>query len=63
MQQPWWFRFFARLIKRERWAVIYGNYYPREIDSLWPSRKKAEQEAARKNAEDKTSMWDVEGGW
>lgn len=36
-------------------AVINGNYFPREVDSLWTTR-----EGARKRADHLGGMWDVE---
>jgi hypothetical protein len=37
------------------YSVIYGNYFPREVDSVWTTRK-----AAQDRAEELGGMWEVE---
>lgn len=44
-----------RLLGLRRWAVICGNYYPREVDSVWRSEL-----AADRRAEALGGMWTVE---
>lgn len=38
-------------------AVVYGNYEPLEVDSLWSSLGDAQAEALRKNLEN--GAWNV----
>ncbi len=44
------------------YAVIYGNYFPREVDSYWNTKEEAEAQANKLNDEDKLNsrMWEVE---
>lgn len=39
-------------------AVIYANYYPVEVDSLWSTREKAEARA-RELIDAGSSEWEV----
>lgn len=43
-------------------AVIYGNYFPRETDSVWATKEQAEKRADQLNDEDElgSRMWTVE---
>lgn len=36
------------------WAVVYSNYEPAEVDSLWATQELAEKRAAKLEG-----MWDV----
>ena len=49
----------------KKFAVIYGNYYPREVDSYWATKEEAEAEVERLNDEMRvgglgSGMWEVE---
>ena len=45
----------------EIWAVVYGNYYPSEVDSLYSDKSDAEKRRDELNdAKDSTGMWEVE---
>ena len=37
----------AMMIEREVYAVCFGNYFPAEIDSLWPTAELAEERAEK----------------
>ena len=39
------------------WCVIYGNYFPREIDSIWATREDALARAEELNNDD--FAWEV----
>jgi hypothetical protein len=47
----------AEIASQERtvWLVCFGNYYPREINSIWATKELAQQQA-----ESLGSGWDVE---
>ena len=47
---------------KEMWSVIYGNYFPREVDSYWATKEEAEAERDKLNHEDElgSRMWEVE---
>ena len=42
-----------------RWAVVFSNYFPREVDSTWWSKRKAEARADELNERDDSAMWEV----
>lgn len=44
------------------YAVIYGNYFPREVDSYWETKEKAEAQRDLLNDTDplKSRMWEIE---
>lgn len=52
-------------MKGSVWAVVYGNYEPAEVDSLWATEELARKELARKReaaldkAAGSASMWRV----
>ena len=46
------------------WAVVYGNYFPYEVDSIWMTKEAAEQrveEILEKERKQKFfgSLWEV----
>lgn len=41
------------------YAVVFSNYYPAEVDSLWRRRGDAEARAEELNASSDTRGWDV----
>lgn len=42
------------------WVVVFSNYEPPEVDSIWCQRKNAEAAAAAKNGNDSGYEWHVE---
>ena len=47
------------------WAVIYGNYFPREVDSYWDTEEDAQAQAYKLSDEQRAAglgsgMWEVE---
>lgn len=44
------------------WAVIYGNYFPREVDSYWATKEEATAQRDKLNDEDRKfgGMWEIE---
>jgi hypothetical protein len=44
------------------YAVIYSNYYPREVDSYWDTKEEAIAQRDKLNDEDKLAsrMWEIE---
>lgn len=49
-----------RAVKFAIWAVVFSNYEPPEVNSLWLDEVEAQKEADRKNAEYDCSSWRVE---
>lgn len=47
-------------VKSKRFRAIFGNYFPREVDSTLPTRELAQARADELNEEHDTSMWEVE---
>ena len=43
------------------WAVVFGNYEPPEIDSLWTTEARAEERAQELNRESDNPRWGVMG--
>lgn len=51
--------------RKSAFNVIYGNYFPREVESSWWTREKAEARIAELEAEQESAglgigMWEVE---
>jgi hypothetical protein len=47
------------------WTVIYGNYYPREVDSYWATKEEAQVQADKLRDEMMAAglgsgMWEIE---
>lgn len=45
------------------YAVVYSNYIPYEVASLWSTEDGAKTEAKRKNIEAGGSNWEVQFMW
>ncbi len=41
------------------YAVVYGNYYPAEVISVWRTKEQAQSAVDEANAEGRTSMWEI----
>lgn len=41
------------------WAVVYSNYFPAEVDSLWKTKEKAEERAEELQGEWHAQEWEV----
>jgi len=42
------------------WLVVYGNYEPAEIHSIWKTKERAEQECDRLDHAMRRGPWHVE---
>lgn len=43
----------------KKYGVVYGNYFPREVESTWNTKEEAEHRADELN-EEGSGMWEVE---
>lgn len=41
------------------WVVVYGNYFPAEVDSIWKTKELAEQKADELQGEWHAEEWTV----
>ena len=49
----------ARESQRTVYSVVYSNYEPAEVSSIWSTQELAQAEADRLNKESDCSMWEV----
>ena len=51
----------GEIFQSDVFAVVYSNYHPREVDSLWWNEAEAQKKAEELGDGWEVERWDVEG--